>query len=191
VDQERNSARFVAQGLNRERPSVRNADPKCNVKQMDFLRKIILEINTTPIILSHHPLCGAFSDHYFSIRGHYVCKGCITVYPVAIITIILMSLFDVTTFSFLFYTALVFFILNCYRFVIPRREIVNNIMNIMLGISLGAVVLSVIHVPNDISLSWGIIVLVVASIFIFLKGFRVFNVCRHCPRYDSFPRCTK
>ena len=158
---------------------------------MRLFQKLLLEIEESPIVLSHHPQCGNFEDHCFKLRGHSICKGCATVYPVAILTILLILLFGVANFTFLFYASLIFLILNCYRFIIPRSEFVGFVMNTFLGISLGTVILSIIFAPDDTRLLWTIFVFIVASLFMFIKGLRVFMVCRRCPRYDSFPRCGK
>lgn len=150
-----------------------------------------MEMDSSPIILSHHPLCGSFSDHYFSIRGRYFCKGCMTVYPTALVTLVVLLLFNLIAFEFLFYSSLILFILNCYRFIIPRSEIVGLAMNAMLGVSLGSVILSLFYAPDSVRLPWTVFVFITVSVFVFLKGLRVFNVCRQCPRYGSFPKCGK
>ena len=153
------------------------------------IRKIISEVRNEPLVLSHHPMCGNFSDHYFKIGSVNLCKGCSTVYPSALISATFLLYFQVTSFSMLFYGCIILLIIDCYRFALPRREYLGAFFNLILGISLSMTVVSFLYVPSDIFLPWLVFVLVVASLFVFLKGMRVYSACKACPNFVKFPEC--
>jgi len=151
-------------------------------------RRVLSSIDKDPIILSHHPLCGKFEDHFFRIRGRHVCIGCATVYPSAIITALLLSATDQNSFGIVFPIALSSFALNLLR-VFDRRHRLSILFNTLLGISLGTSILSAIHAPGDLQPIVIIAGLAVAIVFAFLKGYRVLATCKSCERYDEFPYC--
>ena len=155
---------------------------------MNLARRILSRIDSDPIILAHHPLCGRFDDHVFKIRGRYVCLGCATVYPSAILTVLLLSLMNSSSFRIAFPIALSAFALNLMRFLSKshRRSI---LFNASLGVSLGASLLSAIHAPENLQLVVVFVGLAVAFSFSLLKGYRLFAKCKNCPRYREFPSC--
>lgn len=156
---------------------------------MHLFKKIISEIKNEPLVLSHHPLCGEFEDHFLIIRGKKVCRGCITVYPSALISILIFIALNLLSFEFLFFASLVCFIINCYRFVIGENVQARFLMNIILGFSLGSVILSVLFAPASIFIPWLAFVIVVASLFMFIKGWNVYSKCKKCFSFANFPRC--
>jgi hypothetical protein len=87
------------------------------------------------------------------------------------------------------YAALVPLIVNCYRFILGGNIFIRYAMNILLGISLGATILSLIFVPASDLLPWALFVLIVTSVFMFLKGWKVYAYCKKCRNFSSFPGC--
>ena len=155
---------------------------------MNLARRILSKIDRDPIILSHHPLCGKFEDHVFMIRGRYVCIGCATVYPSAILAVLLLSIMHSTSFEIAFPIALSAFALNLIRFLSKSHRL-SILFNACLGASLGASLLSAIHAPENLQLAVVFVGLAVAFSFSFLKGHRVFATCKRCPSYREFPAC--
>ncbi len=155
---------------------------------MGFARRMLSSIDRDPIILSHHPLCGKFEDHFFLIRGRRVCIGCATVYPSAILTALVLSVANLDSFTTVLPIALSSFALNLLR-VFDGRHRLAIPFNALLGISLGASILSAIHAPGDLQLIVIIVGLAVAIVFAFLKGHRVLATCKSCERYAEFPHC--
>lgn len=155
---------------------------------MHPIRRIISTIDKDPIILSHHPLCGKFEDHIFKIRGRYVCIGCATVYPSAVVTILLLSIMNMSSFAIVFPIALSSFAVNLMRFL-DKSHRLSLTFNAILGVSVGASLLSAIYAPKDIQLAVILVGLVVAFSFSFLKGHRVLARCKSCQRYPEFPFC--
>jgi len=151
-------------------------------------RRVLSSIDRDPIILSHHPLCGKFEDHFFRIRGRCVCIGCATVYPSAILTVVLLSITNLDSFSVVFPIALSSFALNLLR-VLDRRHRLPILFNALLGISLGTSLLSAVNAPGDLQLIVIVVGLGVAIVFAFLKGYRVLATCKSCQRYHEFPHC--
>lgn len=155
---------------------------------MNLRERIVSIIDRDPIILSHHPLCGRFRDHIFKIRERYVCIGCATVYPSALATIIFAVITNLNSFSILFPIALSSFGVNLIR-ISDRSHRFSILFNLILGISLGTSFLSAIYASGSYQLIVFIILISIASIFSFLKGYRVFAICRSCPGYSEFPYC--
>lgn len=156
---------------------------------MGLAKRIVSRIDSDPIILAHHPLCGRFDDHVFRIRGRAVCLGCATVYPSALVTSLLLLIVGPVSFSVVFPIALSFFALNLVRFV-RRGHRLSVLFNISLGISAGAAVFSGVYAPGDLQLAVIASGLAVVVSFSFLKGRRVFATCKSCPRYREFPHCS-
>lgn len=155
---------------------------------MNLIRRIVSKIDSDPIILSHHPLCGRFEDHVFKIRERYVCIGCATVYPSALATALLLLVANLNSFAITFLIALSFFTLNLTRFLSKDHRF-SVLFNTCLGISLGAVPFSIIYAPENLQLAVVFAELAVAITFSFLKGYSMFATCKNCPRYREFPSC--
>ena len=155
---------------------------------MNLARRVLSTIDSDPIILSHHPLCGKFEDHVFKIGRRYVCIGCATVYPSAILTVLLLSIVNLSSFAIAFPIALSSFALNMMRFLSKNHRL-SVLFNSILGVSLGASLLSAIHAPDNLQLAVVFVGLAVAISFSFVKGYRVFATCKSCPRYREFPSC--
>lgn len=155
---------------------------------MNLARRVLSSIDNDPIILSHHPLCGKFEDHTFKIRGRHVCIGCATVYPSAILTALLLSSMNLSSFAVASPIALSSFALNLMRFLSKSHRL-SILFNTILGVSLGASLLSAIHAPGNLQLAVILVGLAVAFAFSFLKGYRVLATCRSCQRYREFPSC--
>lgn len=155
---------------------------------MNLARRILSRIDSDPIILAHHPLCGEFEDHVFKIRGRYVCIGCATVYPSAILTALLLSITNSSSFEIALPIALSAFALNLMRFLSKSHRL-SILFNASLGVSLGASLLSAIHAPENLQLVVVFVGLAVAFSFSLLKGYRLFAKCKNCPRYREFPYC--
>jgi hypothetical protein len=149
---------------------------------------MISAIDKDPIILSHHPLCGKFDDHVFKIRGRYVCIGCMTVYPSAIVTVLLLSITNMNSFGIAFPIAVSSFAVNMMRYLSKSHRF-SVPFNMILGVSVGASLLSAIYAPKDIQLAVILVGLAVAFSFEFLKGHRVLARCKSCQRYPEFPIC--
>lgn len=155
---------------------------------LNLRERIVSIIDRDPIILSHHPLCGRFRNHVFKIRGRYVCIGCATVYPSALATIIFAVITNLNSFSILFPIALSSFGVNLIR-ISDRSHRFSVLFNLILGISLGTSFLSAIYVSGNYQLIVFITLISIASVFSFLKGYRIFAICRSCPGYAEFPYC--
>lgn len=155
---------------------------------MDPISRIRSAVDSDPVILSHHPMCGRFDDHMFRIGGRYVCIGCATVYPSAVATAVLLLATDQVSFSFVFPLSLVLFAANLSRFLF-RGHRLSAVFNVLLGASLAAAILSAVNAPDGLQLAVVVFMLSVASAFHLLKGRRVFVTCRGCPRYSEFPKC--
>lgn len=155
---------------------------------MSLIGRIVSAVDRDPIILSHHPLCGRFEDHFFKVRGRRVCRGCVTVYPSAIVTAVLLWAVGPGSFWVTFAIASSFFAVNLLRLLIKGHRL-STVFNASLGISLGACLFSAFYAPEDLRLVVVCAGLAVAIAFSFLKGHRVFAECKSCERYGEFPSC--
>ena len=119
-----------------------------------------------------------------------MCIGCVTVYPSAILTVILLLVLNSSSFAIVLPIALASFALNLTRFLSKGHRL-SVLFNTFLGISLGASVLSVIDAPDNLQLGAVLVLLAVAITFSFAKGYRVHATCRSCKRYREWPHCYK
>jgi hypothetical protein len=146
------------------------------------------KIDEDPILLSHHPLCGKFDDHMFKVRGRNVCIGCVTVYPSAVVSALLLAATGHDSLEFVVLVALLAFAANFPRFLVKGHRF-SVLFNVFLGTSLGAALLAAVHAPDDIQLVVIVLGLAVGIAFSALKGHRVFATCKRCERYHEFPEC--
>ena len=157
---------------------------------MSLIDRVVSRIDRDPIILSHHPLCGKFEDHFFRVRGRRVCIGCATVYPSALATLLLVAVLHPIPFVLVLSTAVFFFVLNLSRFVF-RSHRISVLFNVSLGISLGCAILSVAYAPGALQLPVLLAWLAVGVAFSLVKGKKVFAECKSCERYQEFPHCSE
>jgi len=160
---------------------------------MALLRNFIAKIDKTPIILAHHPLCGKFEDHYFTIRGRPICIGCLTVYPSVIAAFIfLFFLYPYLNINFIdiLLISIILLIINFLRFI-PRMSHKQILpLNIILGISISLAFFSVLKAPDFHTQLYLLgLIFVIGSIFSFYKGWRVFLKCKKCQEFANFPYC--
>ncbi len=155
---------------------------------MGLTKRIRDTLDRDPVILSHHPLCGRFSDHVFKIGGRYVCAGCVTIYPSALVAVSFLMMAGLDIFSVTLPIAVLAFGVYLLRFPVKGRG-VRIPLNIFLGVSLGASLMSAFNAPNNQQLVVIAAGLAVAATFSFLKGRHVFVKCRKCERYSEFPTC--
>ena len=151
--------------------------------------KVLNELRREPILLAHHPLCGRFEDHFIMVRGRRLCRGCLTVYPSAALWA--LALWSMGA-SFLpsLVLAVSLFTVQLLR-AVPTLRGLSVPFNIMLGMSLASVMAAMLLCPPGQRIVLYPLVLGVASAFVYLKGRRVFLVCRECPDRASFPRCAR
>ena len=149
--------------------------------------KFLDELRSEPILLAHHPLCGRFDDHLLIVRGRRVCRGCVTVYPTALLVWLALFLVRPDFWTALI-VALALFGVQLLRFL-SNGQGASIAFNIMLGTSLAFIIYSAIVCPADLRIYlYPFIVAVIVS-FEFLKGRKVFTRCKSCPDYGSFPKC--
>ena len=96
--------------------------------------KFMDELRNEPILLSHHPLCGRFSDHLLTIRGRKVCRGCITVYPTFAVMLVILLMVR-PEFMVAFVGSLFLFCVQLSRFITTGRRR-STFFNTVLGSSL-------------------------------------------------------
>lgn len=149
---------------------------------------ILARIDRDPIILSHHPLCGRFDDHMFKVKGRYLCIGCATVYPTALVAVSVLGFLNPQSFWMTAMIAVSLFGFSLIRFVVKERT-AKIFFNIMLGGSLGATLFSAIYAPEGLRLVVVAVGLSAAATFSLFKGRRVFATCKSCERYKEFPSC--
>ena len=151
---------------------------------------------TSSLLLSHHPACGRFGHHVVRIMGRDVCMGCLFVYPSALVTmLVLLFLAPVVHLSYLH-----IFALGCALFAIAvarrafwtglRNKMAHMTFRIVLGVSLGSVVIAVAMAPG-LMVRVGLSLVVIGTWAAYqLYGWTAMVAsCRRCPGYRDFPRC--
>jgi len=151
--------------------------------------RLLQELRSEPLILAHHPLCGRFDDHFLSIGERRLCRGCFTVYPSAVVLLIVLWLLEMP-FSSYFVLALAFFAAQLPRFL-PSLRGLTVPFNFLLGGSLAAIIAAMLVCPPDLrSLFYPFVIAFIVA-FMYLKGRRVLATCRKCPDRASFPACAR
>lgn len=150
-----------------------------------------------PFILSHHPDCVYFKDHYFSVKGVKLCVGCFTAYPTFLFVFLSGYFFKV--FSFLsFRTSLIVSLLLVLPYVIYRFERFhhskkfNVLAKASFAVAFAILFNALLNAPVPSWYSWLLIILIgglVNSVFNALRAFKMEKVCKSCPMYSEFPRC--
>ncbi|MFA5313720.1 MAG: hypothetical protein WC375_10480, partial [Methanomassiliicoccales archaeon] len=135
------------------------------------------------------PLGGGYDDHFFVISGRKVCRGCLTVYPSALVAFTVLVLLGVEDFYLLYETALALFLVNFLRMVFHRSKMTNVLFNVMLGTVLALTVQALLHCPDDAKLFFYPFTLISAAMFMGLRGMRLFSKCKKCPEYHRYPKC--
>ena len=148
-----------------------------------------------PIIISHHPACERFKEHRINIRGTDVCRGCLFVYPTLVITLILLNLLWVPSFlPFWGYMllAFIFFSLNLLRKILHvKGSRSHNLSRISLGLAFGFSITSILKAPSiTLTVIMIVIVLTIAIFYNVLNGINTLKICKTCPEYSIFPRCS-
>lgn len=147
------------------------------------------ELRNEPILLAHHPLCGRFDHHLLTIRGRKVCRGCVTVYPTFLVVLILLFLVR-PEFIAAFVGSLIMFSAQLLRFFTTGRGR-SIIFNMALGSSLAMVIYSVIVCPTDLRIYVYPFIITVIVVFEYLKGRRMFKLCKECPDRTFYPKCAR
>ncbi len=153
------------------------------------MTKLFDELRREPILLAHHPLCGRYDDHFIEIGGRKVCRGCATIYPVAL-GVFLALAWVRPGFMPSFVLSLALFALQLLRFASSRGRM-RTVLNVLLGSSLAAALYSAIACPSELRiLLYSFIGAVIVS-FEYFKGRRAFSRCQGCPVRAAFPRCVR
>jgi len=159
--------------------------------------KIKRAIRDDPIILAHHPFCDNFAGHTIQLRGNSVCLGCLFTYPSAVVTIVVIIALGYLGVSFsyiqLFGAGVVLFLVALLRKALDigrENQRLHIIFRMVLGVSLGLVLSSIIVSPDWTSRIVLIVIIVgVAIIYNVINGRRTMGICRSCEQYSEFPFC--
>ena len=160
-------------------------------------RPILFLKDLYPFILSHHPSCVYFKDHYFSVRGVKLCIGCFTAYPTFLFVFLLGYFFKIFSFlSFRTSLAVSVFLLVPYMIYRFDRFHGSRKFNVFAKASFGAsfaiLFNAFLNAPVPSWYSWLLIILIgglVNSIVNALRVLKMEKVCKSCPMYSAFPRC--
>lgn len=145
----------------------------------------------------HHPVCDNFKEHSISISNKRYCSGCVGLAVGACIGIILALfyiftplIYTINLFYFIFFTGLIFIVVNYLEIIISkRRPIVHILTNIFLVIGFYLMVISVFELTREVFFS------IVGILFSFLwldtriqlsdwNHKRICNECsQKCPEY--------
>lgn len=152
-------------------------------------------LKSEPFILAHHPACERFKDHIVKIRGVCICRGCLFVYSTAIVSLILFNLPgkpSLLPYWGYFVLSFLFFFFSVIRKFYPlKTNLGENISRIFLGLTLSLSITSAIKAPSfQIKITLIVIIIIVWSIYNGLNGMRTINICRKCPEYNTFPKCS-
>lgn len=160
-------------------------------KEMHELRKIFWEGRY--YFLSHHPLCERFKDDCYEIRGHRLCIGCFTAYPIALFSIVLYYLINIEI-SYQ-YLILIGTCTGGVQFLSlhpkSNRKWIKIFIKVFLGIGFGAFTIGIFSLPFPLIHRLIIFILCVqiTSYFAFLRIKKIREVCKNCEFEKDWGNC--
>ncbi|UCE14623.1 MAG: hypothetical protein JSV04_05435 [Candidatus Heimdallarchaeota archaeon] len=138
---------------------------------------------------AHHPTCGLFRGHVYSVKGWWVCKGCALTYPTAI-------------FSFLFWGIIridlelglsIVFVTGVFSFIgliglIPRK--IAFVKRIFLGFFAGTYFHSLFLTADLLILVLGLIIFsFILMFFSLIRYSEMKGICNSCIYEGDWETC--
>jgi hypothetical protein len=150
----------------------------------------------TSFLLSHHPTCDRFKHHVVTIRGYDLCMGCLIVYPTMLVTLLVLYFINTlmsVPFWYLFILGCIFYIVAVIRRVFWKglhNRPVHILFRVILGISLGCVVMSLILTPV-LLIKIGLALITLGAVTAYQVGgwLGLKSECKTCMGYPYFPQC--
>jgi len=163
-----------------------------------------------PFVLAHHPSCEYYAHHTFELRGVELCLGCFIVYPVGLVSLLALTLLQLTVPAVATLDVTVFYVAGfvaatpmvgskllyrrgsrlLYELIYRTSEhSLRIVTKALLAVGLACLFYPVLFRPSarlsTLGLFLGLLVPYVAS-----KGLTALDECEECPEQSEFPNCT-
>ncbi|WP_049924475.1 hypothetical protein [Halopiger djelfimassiliensis] len=153
-----------------------------------------------PLLLAHHPTCEYYSHHTFELYGQRVCMGCFIVYPVAILSLLALSVVRLVRPALgLFEFPTSAFYLAGFGLVAPmvvgkllpgtRTATTRIASKALLAVGLAVTAFPFVFRPDARLVTAGLFVAFLLP-YIVHKGLTATDDCQGCPEAADFPNCS-
>jgi hypothetical protein len=88
---------------------------------------------------AHHPICASYKDHYWKIKGVYICQGCTLVYSSFFVALLFLLYFQITLeqFHYLIVGVGVLIPIIIIELAKIEQRIIKRLTRILIGIGIG------------------------------------------------------
>ena len=157
--------------------------------QICIVKKLILYIRSLkPIVLSHHPNCDKFKEHTFKIGKYQFCIGCFIGYPVAILGVLIIFLFNLTNImesTLLFITGIILmstFILSPLK--LTKFKVIKIIQKILFNLGGAFLFWWIFTLPNHFFINFLLFFLVFGIALALVNAYHAFSFYRTCKKCE-------
>jgi len=167
----------------------------------NLLEKLIRRVGEEdPLLLAHHPTCEYYSHHVIELYGQKLCMGCFIVYPVGVVSLLILVLSrltilsgqiaDITTHS-LYIAGFTLISPKVLLKIVPgqRARWQRILTKATLAVGLAFVALPFVFRPSErvptLCLFFGFLIPYVGY-----KAWTATDDCKGCPEADDFPNCS-
>lgn len=161
-------------------------------------------------VLAHHPSCEYYDHHTFELRGLELCMGCFIVYPVGLVTLLVLSLLHLTVPAVARVDVLAFYVagvagvapmvgyklLYCrgsrllYELIYRTSEHTLRIVTkAVLAAGLACLAYPVVFRPAVRLPAVGFFLVMLVP-YVAYKGLTALEECDACPEQSEFPNCS-
>ncbi len=149
-----------------------------------------------PFILSHHPSCGKFDDHVFTVRGVKFCIGCFTSFPAFFIAFAIGYFTGWGEYVSIGIGLLLMSLLATpyllYKGLKLRSKGFNMFSKASFGVAFAVYSFIVLNYFPNITIAFLLVFYTGSLLTAIINLKRVVemeNICKKCPMYKDFPRC--
>ena len=143
---------------------------------------------------AHHPVCVSYRDHYWKIKGVYICQGCALVYSSFFAALLFLIFFQITL-------ELVHYLIIGLGILIPiliieltkiEQRITKRLSRILIGIGIGSL-FSTFLLSDELIVKFFAFLVVIIRFFSFKlvrRSTKREDKCNLCSEYKSNVNCS-
>ena len=161
-------------------------------------------------VLAHHPSCEYYAHHTFEVRGVELCMGCFIVYPVGLVSLLALSVLDLTVPAVAALDVTVFYAVGFtaaapmvgYKLLYRRgsrllyeliyrtsEHTLRVVTKAVLAAGLACLVYPVVFRPAVRLPALGLFLAMLVP-YVAYKGLTALDECDKCPEQPEFPNCS-
>ncbi len=149
-----------------------------------------------PFILSHHPSCGKFDDHVFTVKKVKFCIGCFTSFPAFLLAFTVGFFTGLGEYINLHLGLILLLMFSApyilYKALKLRSKFFNMFSKASFGVSFAIFSFILLNYIPNTTLAFLLVFYVGSLITAIINLKRVIemeNICKKCPQFKDFPRC--